>query len=197
MLSDVISLVIAFIAVRMSPKKWNQNTFGWARAEVLGALVNAVFLVALCFTIVAESLERFINIKDIEDPKLILVVGSVGLGVNLIGLVLFHEHGHSHGGGGGGHGHSHDKKSHHSHKQHTSNLPDSTLEHEHKTEPVDLVNWTSLPPSDISNPSKCSSENPGTQLGEIPKSSSATQMNMHGVFLHVLGKMMRSNDDEI
>jgi zinc transporter 1 len=58
MLSDVISLIIAYIAVRMSVKKWSKNTFGWARAEVLGALVNAVFLVALCFTIVAESLER-------------------------------------------------------------------------------------------------------------------------------------------
>lgn len=44
----------------MSPKKWSKNTFGWARAEVLGALVNAVFLVALCFSITVEACKRYI-----------------------------------------------------------------------------------------------------------------------------------------
>lgn len=43
---------------QMSPKKWSKNTFGWARAEVLGALVNAVFLVALCFSITIEACKR-------------------------------------------------------------------------------------------------------------------------------------------
>ena len=38
---------------------------------------------------------------------MILVVGALGLVVNLLGLLLFAEHGHSHGGAGGGHGHSH------------------------------------------------------------------------------------------
>jgi len=59
MLSDIAALVIAFLSVRMAPKSWSKNTFGWARAEVLGALVNAVFLVALCFSITVESLKRF------------------------------------------------------------------------------------------------------------------------------------------
>jgi cation diffusion facilitator family transporter len=121
MLSDVISLVIAYLAVKMSPKTWSQNTFGWARAEVLGALVNAVFLAALCFSIVVEALERFIETPNIKEPKLILIVGTIGLVVNIIGLALFHDHGHSHGGshghshGGGGHGHSHGSSHGHSH----------------------------------------------------------------------------------
>ena len=37
---------------------------------------------------------------------MILIVGALGLVVNLLGLLLFAEHGHSHGGAGG-HGHSH------------------------------------------------------------------------------------------
>ncbi len=41
----------------VSPKKWNKNTYGFARAEVLGALSNAVFLVALCFSILVEALK--------------------------------------------------------------------------------------------------------------------------------------------
>ncbi|KAH6935711.1 hypothetical protein HPB50_008284 [Hyalomma asiaticum] len=73
----------------MSPKKWSKNTFGWARAEVLGALVNAVFLVALCFSILVESLKRFYKPEVIDEPKLILYVGIAGLIVNMIGLCLF------------------------------------------------------------------------------------------------------------
>ncbi|XP_077516808.1 proton-coupled zinc antiporter SLC30A1-like isoform X3 [Amblyomma americanum] len=99
MLSDVISLVIAFLSIKMSPKKWSKNTFGWARAEVLGALVNAVFLVALCFSILVESLKRFYKPEIIDEPKLILYVGIAGLIVNMIGLCLFREHGHSHSRG--------------------------------------------------------------------------------------------------
>ncbi|XP_022653479.1 zinc transporter 1-like isoform X2 [Varroa jacobsoni] len=106
MLSDVVSLIVAFMSIKMSPKKWSKNTFGWARAEVLGALVNAVFLVALCFSIFVESLKRFYKPETIDEPMLILYVGVAGLVVNIIGLFLFHEHGHSHSGHGG-HSHAH------------------------------------------------------------------------------------------
>ena len=36
MLSDIAALTIAFLSVRMAPKPWDKNTYGWARAEVLG-----------------------------------------------------------------------------------------------------------------------------------------------------------------
>lgn len=74
----------------MSPKKWSKNTFGWARAEVLGALINAVFLIALCFSIIIESLKRIVDPENLHNPLLILVVGIVGLAINVIGLGLFH-----------------------------------------------------------------------------------------------------------
>lgn len=119
MLSDVIALVVALVAVRFAEKTHatNKNTFGWIRAEVMGALVNAVFLTALCFTIVLEAVERFTEPHEIESPVVVAGVGAAGLLVNLLGLCLFHGHaggghGHSHGGGGGGGGggHSHGKK---------------------------------------------------------------------------------------
>lgn len=74
----------------MSPKKWSKNTFGWARAEVLGALVNAVFLIALCFSITVEAFKRFIEVENIHNPQLLVIVGTIGLIVNIIGLFLFH-----------------------------------------------------------------------------------------------------------
>ena len=110
MLSDILSLIIGFFALRYSKRKQRteRNTFGWQRAEVLGALVNAVFLIALCFSILVESLKRIVETEAIHDPILVLIVGSIGLLINVIGLIIFQRHGHSHGGGG--HGHSHGKK---------------------------------------------------------------------------------------
>ena len=112
MLSDMMSLTIGFFALRYSKRnqRTERNTFGWQRAEVLGALVNAVFLVALCFSILVESLKRIVEPEVITNPTLVLIVGTVGLVVNVIGLILFHRHGHGHSHGGGGHDHSHGKK---------------------------------------------------------------------------------------
>ena len=31
MLSDIAALIIAFVSVRMAPKSWSKNTYGWAR----------------------------------------------------------------------------------------------------------------------------------------------------------------------
>ena len=112
MLSDIMSLIIGFFALRYSKRsqRTERNTFGWQRAEVLGALVNAVFLIALCFSILVESLKRIVETESINNPILVLIVGAIGLLVNVIGLVLFHRHGHGHSHGGGGHGHSHGTK---------------------------------------------------------------------------------------
>jgi solute carrier family 30 (zinc transporter), member 1 len=72
----------------MSPKKWSKNTFGWARAEVLGALVNAVFLVALCFSITVESIKRFVDLEKIHHAQSVLIVGKFG---NLLGYFAFNK----------------------------------------------------------------------------------------------------------
>jgi zinc transporter 1 len=76
----------------------------WQRAEVLGALINGVFLLALCLSIFLEAIQRFFEPQDIGSPWLVFAVGSAGLASNILGLFLFHDHGHSHGG------HSHDGK---------------------------------------------------------------------------------------
>ena len=64
----------------------SKNTFGWVRTEVLGALVNSIFLIALCLSIFIEAIERFINKEDLTDPDLVLYVACAGLAINLIGL---------------------------------------------------------------------------------------------------------------
>jgi len=61
MLSDVLSLGVGFAAVRLAARQVGPAsgmTFGWARAEIVGALVNGVFLLALCLTIAIDAMER-------------------------------------------------------------------------------------------------------------------------------------------
>ena len=80
-------------------------TYGWQRAETLGALVNGVFLVALCVTIFLDAIERFAHITAVEQPMIVVIVGCCGLASNIVGLLLFHDHshgGHSHGPAGHG-----------------------------------------------------------------------------------------------
>ena len=89
MLSDVISLAVGLLAVRMAQKRTSKNTFGWVRAEVLGALVNSVFLLALCFSIFIESIKRLVQPEAVEKPALVLYVGIAGLVINIIGMVVF------------------------------------------------------------------------------------------------------------
>ncbi|KAJ4372443.1 Zinc resistance conferring protein [Neocucurbitaria cava] len=101
MLNDVISLLVGLWAVKVASQKTNSKTYtyGWQRAETLGALINGVFLVALCLSIFLEAIQRFVEPQEVSHPKLVLIVGSFGLASNIVGLFLFHDHGHSHGGG--------------------------------------------------------------------------------------------------
>jgi len=103
MLNDVLSLCVGLWAVRVANTGSSKMyTYGWQRAETLGALVNGVFLVALCLSIFLEAIQRFVEPQVVSNPKLVLIVGCMGLASNILGLFLFHEHGHSHGGDGHG-----------------------------------------------------------------------------------------------
>uniref|UniRef100_A0A023GN52 Putative zn2+ transporter znt1 n=1 Tax=Amblyomma triste TaxID=251400 RepID=A0A023GN52_AMBTT len=166
MLSDVISLVIAFLSIKMSPKKWSKNTFGWARAEVLGALVNAVFLVALCFSILVESLKRFYKPEKIDEPWLICYVGIAGLIVNVIGLCLFREHGHSHSRG-----------------------------HHHSLPTVEEVVLQGLEEDINDNRFRVGDGGPPVGGAEGDRSTPAAtggQLNIRGVYLHILADALGS-----
>jgi len=124
MLSDFIALCVGFYAARVSKKqKTDDATYGFSRMEVVGGLMNGTFLLAVCLSILMEAGQRFFeseNDKLAENGQELLIVGSVGLLVNILGMFIFGHghghggHGHSHGGSapapsnsGGDHGHSH------------------------------------------------------------------------------------------
>ncbi|EMD42221.1 hypothetical protein CERSUDRAFT_79815 [Gelatoporia subvermispora B] len=98
MLNDVMSLIVALYAIKLTNQTHTdaRYSYGWHRAEILAALINGVFLLALCFSIFLEAIERFFSTPEISNPRLVVVVGSLGLASNIVGLFLFHEHGHDH-----------------------------------------------------------------------------------------------------
>lgn len=121
MLNDIISLLVGLWAVNLAQKATTDKfSYGWLRAEILGAFFNAVFLIALCVTIVLDAVTRLFDPPKISNPEVILLVGCFGLASNLVGFLVLGGHGHSHGpeqgehdhDHGHAHGHSHDELSH-------------------------------------------------------------------------------------
>ncbi|MBN3293028.1 ZNT10 protein, partial [Polypterus senegalus] len=92
MLSDLISVTVGMSALRLGRlERTGRFTYGLPRAEVVGALCNAVFLTALCFTIFVQAIMRLVEPEKIENAELVLIVGALGLGINLFGLILFQD----------------------------------------------------------------------------------------------------------
>ncbi|XP_026795277.3 zinc transporter 10 isoform X1 [Pangasianodon hypophthalmus] len=92
MLSDIISLSVGLVAARVRRRSSSPRcTYGLVRVEVLGALANAVFLAAVRFSVSAQALERLAQPEAIDKPELVLVVGSIGLCINVVGLLVFQD----------------------------------------------------------------------------------------------------------
>ncbi|XP_039770745.1 LOW QUALITY PROTEIN: zinc transporter 10 [Ornithorhynchus anatinus] len=89
-LSHLISMIIGFFGVRVSRVRWHRrNTFGFPRADVLGAFGNSVFATALMFSILVEALKRYINPQKTDNVLLVLGAGVTGLAVNILNYVIF------------------------------------------------------------------------------------------------------------
>ncbi|HEX6087008.1 MAG TPA: cation diffusion facilitator family transporter [Thermoanaerobaculia bacterium] len=94
-LTDALALVIALIAVRLEKRApTSEKSFGYQRAGILAAFINAAMLVAFTFLIFREAWERLRNPHAVE-TSLMLVTAAVALLVNgLTALSLRHESRH-------------------------------------------------------------------------------------------------------
>lgn len=122
MLNDIISLIIGLWAVKAAKNpSTDRYSYGWLRAEILGAFFNAVFLIALCVSIILEAVTRLVEPPEITNPELILIVGCFGLASNLVGFLVLGGHGHDHGHGD--HGHDHGDHDHGVHDHDHAKVP--------------------------------------------------------------------------
>ncbi|MFC7044412.1 cation diffusion facilitator family transporter [Halobacteriaceae archaeon GCM10025711] len=83
MLTDSASLLLALAAAWVAARPADaRRTYGYQRAEVLGALANGVFLLAVVGYIVFDAVQRFQDPEPVR-PLVVVGVGVLGLAANL------------------------------------------------------------------------------------------------------------------
>jgi len=89
--SDTASLGISLAAVKISARSPDrQKTFGYQRAQIIGALINLILLVLVGFYLIMEAIQRYFNPQPIQGGVM-LIVAVVGLLANLATAALLYR----------------------------------------------------------------------------------------------------------
>ena len=90
--SDVLSLIISYVANRLSRKKASANkTFGYKRAEIIAAFVNASTLIIVAVLLIIEAIKRFQHPQEIES-NLVIWLSLLGIVANGFSVLLLKAH---------------------------------------------------------------------------------------------------------
>ena len=148
LLSDLLGFLISIISIYISRKvAKNDMSYGYHRAEIIGALVSIVLIWALTIWLLYEATLRIIKTPQV-DGLIMIIIAVIGFSFNVImGVVLAksgvqhshglhgHDHEHEHG-----HGHEHEHENgenhHHSDEEEIGLHEDDG--HEHKNTNVNL-----------------------------------------------------------
>lgn len=80
--SDVLSLVFSLVAHKLSRRKASlNNTFGYKRAELIAAFVNAITLIIVAFFLIYEAFSRLFHPEPIK-YGLVIWLALLGIVVN-------------------------------------------------------------------------------------------------------------------
>ena len=121
LLTDLASFMISLFAIWLASRPSTQRmSFGWHRAEVLGATVSVLMIWVVTGVLVYAAILRIVGGDYEVDATIMLITSAVGVGVNIIMGCSLHQHGHAHSNTGsqdldveepsntGQHGHAHD-----------------------------------------------------------------------------------------
>ncbi len=86
--TDVVSLIISFVAHKLSRRKASlDQTFGLKRAELIAAFVNALSLVLIAIYLIYEACLRFFEPQVIQ-PGLVIWLALLGIVANGLSVLL-------------------------------------------------------------------------------------------------------------
>lgn len=201
MFFDCVALFVGLCAAVMS--KWPPSLkfpYGYGKIDTLAGLGNGIFLMLISIEIVYEAAERLFSGADVERTTELLIVSTLGLGVNMVGIMAFHghhghDHGHSHGSHDHGshshdhghshtHSHDHDHTHSHSHSHHKGHSHDC---HSHGDE-HHQHHHRQHSPSYITSPASASP----TKGNKAALGAHSHGENMQGIYLHILADALGS-----
>ena len=86
--SDVLSLVVSYAANKLAKKQASiHRTFGYKRAEILAAFINASTLIIVAVLLIIEAVKRFLNPEEIES-NLVIWLSLLGIIANGLSVLL-------------------------------------------------------------------------------------------------------------
>ncbi|WP_222982583.1 cation diffusion facilitator family transporter [Flagellimonas meishanensis] len=86
--SDVLSLIISYVAARLGKKRASSlKTFGYKRAEIMAAFVNAATLIVVAVVLMKEAVERLLEPQEIES-NLVIWLSILGIVANGFSVLL-------------------------------------------------------------------------------------------------------------
>jgi cobalt-zinc-cadmium efflux system protein len=89
--SDVLSLIVSYIADLYSKKEASsKRTFGYKRAEIIAAFINALSLILVAFYLIYEAVIRFVHPKEIESG-LVIWLALLGIVANGLSVLLLRK----------------------------------------------------------------------------------------------------------
>lgn len=89
--SDVLSLIFSYIAHKLAGRRAsNHQTFGYKRAELIAAFVNAMVLIIVALYLVYEGIERFFKPQSISFG-IVIWLSILGILLNGISVLLLRE----------------------------------------------------------------------------------------------------------
>lgn len=174
LLTDFTSFMVSLLALMLASRPPTRRfSFGWYRAEILGAMSSVLLLWVLTGILVYMATERIIKDEYNIDATVMLIVAGLGVAVNLFMGLTLHQHGHGHGDESeklvhGSHTHSHSHKSNHTHS------------HSHKSKDT----YDSINDGEQTMKKATTHVNHG--------SHSHDNINVRAAFIHVLGDLIQS-----
>ncbi|MEW7289577.1 cation diffusion facilitator family transporter [Aquimarina sp. 2304DJ70-9] len=87
--SDVLSLIVSYFANRLAKREASiKRTFGFKRAEIMAAFINAASLMVIAIILIIEAIERLQDPQEISAKIVIILSGIAILGNGLSVLLL-------------------------------------------------------------------------------------------------------------
>jgi cobalt-zinc-cadmium efflux system protein len=88
--TDVGALLLSLVVIRIARRPRTRSmSYGYHRAEILGALASALSLWALCGVLIYQAIERLITPENVQGP-IVFVIATIGLIANFWMMRVLH-----------------------------------------------------------------------------------------------------------